>query len=160
MREVFSSKVEFHKTSRFMWTNHLFHKYNWCHVIDTTPQLDMTVGLGIKLKSMSVRSWRWTSLRLPRNPHIAARVLLNRANLSFVLICHDRCIWLPAFFSYFLCQSFVDSVAFWCHPSLVVKTWAWMKTSQCQSLLGCTHPFLFQVVGRSLLGTSRNMTVK
>jgi len=26
-------------------------------------------------------------------------------------------IWLPAFFSYFFCQSFVDSVAFWCHSS-------------------------------------------
>jgi len=34
---------------------------------------------------MSVTSWRWTSLRLPRNPRIAARVLLKRANLSFVL---------------------------------------------------------------------------
>jgi len=45
------------------------------------------VGLGIKLKSMSVRSWRWTLLRLPRNPHIAVRVLLKRANLSFVLMC-------------------------------------------------------------------------
>jgi len=29
-------------------------------------QLYVTVGLRIKLKSMSVRSWRWTSLRLPR----------------------------------------------------------------------------------------------
>ena len=46
----------------------------------------MTVGLGIKLKSMSVRSWRWTSLRLPQNPHIAARVLRKRANLSFVFM--------------------------------------------------------------------------
>ena len=35
---------------------------------------------------MSVRSWRWTSLRLPRNPCIAARLLLKRANLSFVLM--------------------------------------------------------------------------
>ena len=48
--------------------------------------LCMTVGLGIKLKSISVRPWRWTSLRLPRNPRIAARVLLKRANLSFVLM--------------------------------------------------------------------------
>ena len=30
---------------------------------------------------------------------------------------YDRCIWLPAFFSYFFCQPFVYSVAFWCHPS-------------------------------------------
>jgi len=47
----------------------------------------MIVGLGIRLKSMSVRSWRWTSLRLPQNPRIATRVLLNRANLSFVPVC-------------------------------------------------------------------------
>ena len=69
-----------------MQTTHSFHKCNWCHVIDTIVQLYVTVGLGIKLKSMSVRSWRWTSLRLPRNPRIAARVLLKRANLSFVLM--------------------------------------------------------------------------
>jgi len=36
--------------------------------------------------SMFVRSWRWTSLRLLRNPRIGARVLLKRANLSFVLV--------------------------------------------------------------------------
>ena len=30
---------------------------------------------------------------------------------------YDRCIWLSVFFSYIFCQSFVDSVAFWCHPS-------------------------------------------
>jgi len=32
----------------------------------------MIVGLGIKLKSMSMRSWRWTSLRLPWNLCIVA----------------------------------------------------------------------------------------
>jgi len=44
-----------------MQTTHLFHKSNTnrCHVIDTVVQLYVTVGLGIKLKSMSVRSWRW-----------------------------------------------------------------------------------------------------
>ena len=30
---------------------------------------------------------------------------------------YDRCIRLHAFYSYFFCQSFVHSVAFWCHPS-------------------------------------------
>jgi len=32
--------------------------------MDTAPQLYMIVGLGIKLKSMSMRSysWRWTSV--------------------------------------------------------------------------------------------------
>jgi len=48
----------------------------------------MIVGLGIKLKSvwMSMRSWKWTSLRLSQNPDIAARVLLKRANLSFFVL--------------------------------------------------------------------------
>jgi len=32
-------------------------------------------------------------------------------------VCYDRWVRLPAFFSYFFCQSFVYSVAFWCHPS-------------------------------------------
>jgi len=82
-------------------------------MIDTIVHLYMIVGLGIELKSMSVRSWKWTSLRLPGNPRFAARVLLKRANLSFVLyVCHDRCTWLLAFYSYFFFQSFVDSVAF------------------------------------------------
>jgi len=69
-----------------MWTSHFFHRCNWCHVTDVAPQLYMIVGLGIKLKSMSVRSWRWISLRLPQNPRTAARVLFKRANLSFVLM--------------------------------------------------------------------------
>ena len=34
---------------------------------------------------MSVRSWRWTSLHLPQNPRIAARVLLKRANWDMSL---------------------------------------------------------------------------
>jgi len=34
------------------------HKYGWRHVIDTIIQLYMIVGLGIKVKSMSVRSCR------------------------------------------------------------------------------------------------------
>jgi len=42
--------------------------------VSSIIQLYMIVGLGIRLESMSVRSWRWTSLRLPRNPRIAARV--------------------------------------------------------------------------------------
>jgi len=62
-----------------MWTSYLFHKCNRCHVIDTVVQLYyMAVGLGIRLNSMSMRSWRWTSLRLPRNPHIAAMVHLKQ----------------------------------------------------------------------------------
>jgi len=40
VREVFSSKVEFHKKPQLMWTNHSFHRYNWCHVIDTIIQLN------------------------------------------------------------------------------------------------------------------------
>jgi len=61
-------------------------KYNWCHVIDIAPQLYMIVGLGIKLKSMSMRSWRWILLRLPQNLGIVVRMFLNRANMGFVLL--------------------------------------------------------------------------
>jgi len=68
-----------------MCTNYLFDKCNRCHVIDTVVQLHMIVGLGIRLKSLSVKSWMWASLRLPRNSHIAAKVLLKKANLSFIL---------------------------------------------------------------------------
>jgi len=42
---------------------------------------------------------------------------------------------------------------------LLYRQGDWMKTSQCQSLFGCTYPsFLFHVVGRSLLGTFQNKT--
>ena len=125
VREVFSSKVEFQKKSQLMWTNHLFHRYNWCHVIDINiiVQLCMMVGPGIKLKSMSVRSWRWTSLHLPWNPCIAVRVLLKRANLSSVLvhIMTDAygCLRSLAIFSASLLLTLVDSGAI---PPLVVKT--------------------------------------
>jgi len=64
--------------------NHILHKYDWRHVIDTIIHLHMIVGLGIKLNSMLVRSWRWTLLCWPRKPCIAAMVLLRKANLSFV----------------------------------------------------------------------------
>jgi len=104
-------------------TTHLFHKCNWCHVIDTVTQLYVTVGLGIKLKSMSVRSWRWTSLRLPQNPCIAMRVLLKRANLSFVLMYFitDAYSYLrfPAIFSASLLFTLLHSGAI---PPVVVKT--------------------------------------
>ena len=105
-----------------MWTNHLFHKYNWCHVIDTVVQLYMIVGLGIRLKSMSVRSWRWTSLCLPRNPRIAARVLLNKANLSFVLMYVMTDAYGSKHFSAIFSASLL-TVAFWCHPSTCEDKW-------------------------------------
>jgi len=69
---------------------------------------------------MSVRSWRWTSFRLPLNPHIGASVLLKRENLNlsfvFMYVMTDEYSSLR-FFSCFFYQSFVYSVAFWCHPS-------------------------------------------
>ena len=83
----------------------------------------MTVGQGIKLKSVSVRSWRWTSLRLPRNPRIAARVLLERANLSFVLsyVMTDACgsLRFSAIVSASLLFTLLHSGAI---PPVVVKT--------------------------------------
>ena len=98
--------------------NHLFHRHNWCHVINTIIQLYMIMGFGIKLKSMSVRSWRWTLLRLPWNPCIAARVILKRATELCSYVCYNRSMHMaPYVFQLFFCQSFVDSVAFWCHPS-------------------------------------------
>jgi len=118
--------VKFHSKYHDLRSGHFFYKYNWCHVIDTILQLYTIVDQGIELKSVSMRSWRWTSLRLPRNPRIAARVLLKRANLSFVLMyVMTDAYWLPAFFNYFFRQSFVDSGAFWCHRT-TFKTRAWM----------------------------------
>ena len=67
MRRVFSpSKGNISLImSRLMWSIYLLHtKYNWHHVIHIILQLYMIVDLGPKLKSMSVRSWRWTLLHL------------------------------------------------------------------------------------------------
>jgi len=78
----------------------------------------MIVGLGInKLKSMSVRSWKCTSLRLPQSSFCSEGAPQKGKSDLCLYVCYDRCIWLPVVFSYFFCQSFVDTVAFWCHPS-------------------------------------------
>ena len=59
---------------------------------------------------------------------------------------------------HFFGPCFVDLGAFQCYPS----TWCaynrdWMKSSQCQSLFGCTYLFfLFHVVGRSAKVTYQN----
>jgi len=47
----------------------------------------------------------------------------------------DRCIWLPAFLSYFFSQSFVDSSAFWCHHTTCSGNKGIEWRLQCQSLL-------------------------
>jgi len=49
-----------------------------------TPLHNIT-GLGIRPRSMSMVTWRWTSFHLPWKPCITARVLLGNANLSFVM---------------------------------------------------------------------------
>ena len=99
---------------------------------------------------MSMRSWRWTSLRLPRKPRIAARVLLKRANLSFVCpyVRYDRCMRLPAFFSCFFCQPFFYSVAFWCHPSSCCedKGIEWRLLYVNHSLIVFIFLFLFMLL--------------
>jgi len=64
---------------------HLSHQYDWHHFIDTIIQVYRIVGLEIKLKAMCMSSWRLTSLCLLQHPYSAARVLLKKANLSFVL---------------------------------------------------------------------------
>ena len=150
VREVFVSKVELHKMSRLMWTNHLFHRYNWCHVIDIIVQLYVIVGLGIKLKSMSVRSWLEVDF-------ICLEILILQQGCSSKgesepcpCVCHDRCIWLPVFFSYFFCHSFVDSVAFsieFCqnvHSLSIEKVWRfWMEKKSQVSEQNFTEAKLF-----------------
>ena len=80
-----------------------------------------------------MRSRRWTSLH--RQPYNAARVLLQRANLNFVLMYAITNAY--GSISYFFSQPFVDpSHHLW-------KQEDWMKTSQHQSLSGCTYPFSF-----------------
>ena len=79
---------------------------------------------------MSVRSCRSASLRLPRNPRIAARVLLKRANLSFVFMnvmtdAYDS-LRFSAIFSASLLFTLLHSGAI---PPVIVKTRDWMKTS-------------------------------
>jgi len=62
-------------------------------------------------------------------------------------VCHERCIWLPAFFSYFFSASlFVSSVAFWCHPSSCCedKGIEWRLLNVHHSLVVLTtYPSLF-----------------
>jgi len=108
-----------------------------------------------------MRSWRWTSLRLPRKSSYCSKGA-PQSQKSKPELCpyvrYDRCIRLPVFFSYFFCQPFVYSVLV---PSLQLlwRQGDWMKTSLCQSLFDCIYPFSpFHVVGRPLPGTSRNMT--
>jgi len=101
------------------------------------PRLSRLPPPRIKLKSMSVRSWRWTSLRLPRNPRIAARVLLKRAiwALSLCMLwqmhtapCVFQLFFLPVFCLLSFCCILVPSL------QLLWRQGDWMKTSLCQSL--------------------------
>ena len=66
---------------------YLLHKCNWCHVIDTVLQLYIIVSLGIKPKSMSVRSWRWT----------------NIASFAAILVLQQGCSWKGQIWALFLC---------------------------------------------------------
>ena len=68
--------------------------------------------------------------------------------------------WLSAFFSYFFCQSIVDSVAFWYNPSSCCEDKGIEWRLLCQSLFGCIYHSLFHVVGRPLPGTFENMTAR
>jgi len=104
--------------SWLLWSSHLFHKCNWWHVIDTILQLYMVAVLGIKLKSISVRSWRWTSLCLPQSSYCSKGAPQNGKSELCPYVNYDRCIWLPVLCSYFFSQSFVDSGTI---PPLVIK---------------------------------------
>ena len=89
-------------------------------------------------------------------------MLLKRRNLSFVLMYVMTDAYSSLCFSAIFSASLLSTLtgAFWCHPSTCCKDKGIeiMKTSQCQSLFGCTHPSLFHVFGRSLLGISQNKT--
>ena len=148
------------------YTNYLCHRCNWCHVIDTIVKLNMIVGLGIKLKSMSVMSWRWTSLCLPWNPRIAARVHLKRANLSFVhmyvmtdahgSLCFSVIFSASLLFTITLLHSGAIS-------PVVVKTRGLNEDFSMSITLWlyCIYPSSpFHVVGRSLPRTFQNKTVR
>jgi len=103
------------------------------------------MGLWMRLNSMLVRSWRWTSLCLPWTPCIAARVLLVNSAKSelYSNTSHDRCIRLPPFFSIFFIQVFVHLGTFWYNPHLLWKQVDCKNTSQRQLLCSCIDPDYF-----------------
>ena len=68
-------------------------------------------------------------------------------------VSHDRCIWLPAFFSYFFSQPFVDLDAFWWHPCICCED----KGIECgdfsMSIILSLYISFFRVVCRSAKAT-------
>jgi len=103
---------------------HLSHKYDWHHVTDIIIQLYRIMGLETKLKWMSVRSWRWTLLHLPRKPYIGCSGLCSNVSHTGT--------WHHVFFNYFFSQSFVDSGAI---PLLLWRQGEWRFISVNHSLV-------------------------
>jgi len=147
----------------------LFHKYNWCHVIDTVIQLYMTVGLEIRLKSMSVRSSLEvdiTSFASKSSCHSKGAPQKGKSELCVYMhiLLSMIDMLLPTFINNFLpvfcwlCCILVPSLC------LLWRQGDWMKTSlesvNHSLVILITYPSLFHVVGRPLPGTSQNRTVR
>jgi len=139
MSGVFNSRrIIFHSFImlwlRWIYTVYLIsHKYDWHHFIDTVFQLYRIVGLGIKLKSMSVRSCRWTSHLRPRKPHCSKSASQKGKFELCFNVSHDRCICLPvssAIFSASLLLILLHSDTI---PPLVVKT-RWLNGDMSMSI--------------------------
>ena len=73
-------------------------------------------------------------------------------------VCHGRCIWLPAFFSYFFASLLLTVLHSGAIPPLVVKTRGLNEDFSMSITLWLYFSSLFHVVGRSLLVTFQNMT--
>ena len=133
------SFTESHNLS--MWTSYLFHKCNRCHVIDTVVQLFMTVGLGSRLKSMSVSlvgGHHFVCLEIlvlqqgcSSKEQIWALSLCMLGQVHMAL-CVFQLFFLPVFC--WLCCILVPSF------QLLWRQGDWMKISLCQSLFGCIYP--------------------
>jgi len=76
-------------------------------------------------------------------------------------VCYDRCIWLPAFSAIFSASLLLTLVHSGVNPPLVVKTRG-LNEGFSMSITLCLYLsfFLFHVVGRSLLWTSQNKTMR
>jgi len=85
-----------------------------------TPSVSfyVTVGIGIRLKSMSeVLEVDITSFASKSSYGSKGQGAQKSKSELCPYVCYDRCIRLPPLFSYFFASFFVYCVAFWCHPS-------------------------------------------
>jgi len=80
------------------------------------------VGLGIKLKSMSVRSWLEVDITsFASKSSYCSKGAPQKANLSLALVYVMTDAYGFLCFLAIFSATLVDSVAFWCHPSACCK---------------------------------------